>query len=178
MIMRKIILLLLLIITSLSAKTQCNLPYKPLSAFGTDTVAFMTYNFKDRADCYKGKTLKNVVDDLQIPVIYFTSSPLGRGDGMYPDEDNSIAIWIYIYTSDYVQYARFSENIFNSLYIEWENIVPENAYTKSSKDWNPEVYNYLKDKKIKGIIYIDRIIKPKVPKSTGPDPRIRLKRRR
>ena len=161
MIMKKIILLLLLIITSLSAKTQCNLPYKPLSAFGTDTVAFMTYNFKDRADCYKGKTLKNIVDDLQIPVIYFTTDPVARGIGMHPDSANSSAIWIHIYTPDYIQYAMFTENILNYLYIEWENIVPVNAYTKSNQDWNAEVYNYFKDKKIKSIKYTERIMKPK-----------------
>ncbi len=171
--MRKIILLLLLIITSLSVKSQCELPYKPLSAFGTDTVAFMTYNFKDRGDCYKGKTLKEVAEDLQIPIKDFGISSVLEGDNF----GKIRGIYIYIYPHNYIQYAMFSENIFNSLYIEWENIVPENAYTKSSKNWNPEVYNYLKDKKIKGIIYIDRIIKPKVPKSTGPDPRIRLKRR-
>ena len=89
MIMRKIILLLLLIITSLSAKTQCNLPYKPLSAFGTDTVAFMTYNFKERADCYKGKTLKEIAKDLQIPIKDFNRSRItgrenfGMIDGLY-----------------------------------------------------------------------------------------------
>ena len=66
--MKKIILLLLLIITSLSVKSQCELPYKSLSAFGTDTVAFMTYNFMDRADCYKGKTVKEIEKDLQIPI--------------------------------------------------------------------------------------------------------------
>lgn len=161
--MRKIILLLLLIITSLSAKTQCNLPYKPLSAFGTDTVAFMTYNFKDRADCYKGKTLKEVAGDLQIPIKDFTRSAIhgrvnyGMVDGLY----------IYIYSSGYARYLMMSENIYNGLYLKFENLIPEDEYTKRSQHgWSQDLYNHFKDMKIRSIEYTDRIIMPKPTTTT------------
>ena len=158
MIMRKIILLLLLIITSLSAKTQCNLPYKPLSAFGTDTVAFMTYNFKERADCYKGKTLKEIAKDLQIPIKDFNRSRItgrenfGMIDGLY----------IYIYSTDYARYLMMSENTYNGLYLEFENLIPDDEYTKRFQTgWSQDLYNHFKDMKIKSIRYTERIMKPK-----------------
>ena len=156
--MKKIILLLLLIITSLSVKSQCELPYKSLSAFGTDTVAFMTYNFKDRADCYKGKTLKEVAGDLQIPIKDFNSSTI-----MGQENFGEIrGIYIYIYSSGYARYLMMSENTYNGLYLEFENLIPDDEYTKRSQQgWSQDLYNHFKDMKIKSIRYTERIMKPK-----------------
>ena len=158
MIMKKIILLLLLIITSLNSKSQCELPYKPLSAFGTDTVAFMTYNFRDRADCYKGKTLKEVSEDLQIPIKDFNRSKI-----MGRENFGKIrGIYLYIYSSGYARYLMMSENTYNGLYLKFENLIPEDEYTKRSQSgWSQDLYNHFKDMKIRSIEYIDRIIMPK-----------------
>ena len=49
---------------------QDELPYKSLSDFRNDTTAFINYNFIDRAEQYKGKTVEFVVRDLQISVKY------------------------------------------------------------------------------------------------------------
>lgn len=60
---------------SVLCNAQCNLPYKPMSVFSTDTTAFMIYNFKDRASCYKGKTVNQVLADLntsKIPIKHYT----------------------------------------------------------------------------------------------------------
>lgn len=70
-IMKRILLLCLFIITAIVMKSQSNLPYKPLSAFGNDTIAYLVYNFDDRADYYKGKTVKDIIGDLQIPIVYY-----------------------------------------------------------------------------------------------------------
>jgi hypothetical protein len=57
--MKRIVLLLLIIELCLTMKAQCNLPYKSLSNFDNDTIAFFKYNFSDRATCYVGKTMNN-----------------------------------------------------------------------------------------------------------------------
>jgi hypothetical protein len=67
-IMKKSALLLVFILACMQGKAQCDLPYRPLSEFGKDTTAFIIYNFMDRAACYKGKTIKEVEKDLQIPI--------------------------------------------------------------------------------------------------------------
>lgn len=67
--MKKIILIVYFVISGIpSANSQDNLPYKSLAEFRNDTTAFMLYNFMDRADQYKGKTLKEVTADLQISI--------------------------------------------------------------------------------------------------------------
>lgn len=42
-------------ISLVKVNAQCDLPYKQLSTFGTDTTAFLLYNFVDRADCWAGE---------------------------------------------------------------------------------------------------------------------------
>lgn len=93
MIMKKIILLIAFISISILGKAQCNLPYKPLSEFSKDTTAFIIYNFMDRKDCYKGKTLKEVTIDLGIPVIDYTRADIERGNLF-----GYIYIYIYMMT--------------------------------------------------------------------------------
>ncbi|MFV0539298.1 MAG: hypothetical protein ACK5M3_18305 [Dysgonomonas sp.] len=88
--MKKILLLILFISVSMLGKAQCNLPYRPLLEFEKDTTAFIIYNFMDRKDCYKGKTIKEVTKDLQMPIKHYTTILRGRGT-------HFIGIYIYIY---------------------------------------------------------------------------------
>ncbi|MFV0539521.1 MAG: hypothetical protein ACK5M3_19465 [Dysgonomonas sp.] len=154
--MKQIITILLFTVLCINSNAQCNLPYKPLTEFGTDTVAFMTYNFRDRADCYKGKTLKEVTLDLQIPIKDFMMI-----DNRLSDDNKSEGIYIYIYPHNYARKAMYDGKVFNSIYIEWEDALPENEYTRKDRQgWNNDIYNYLKNIKIKSIRYTDRIRKP------------------
>ena len=66
--MKKIIISMLLNMLFIHLHAQSELPYKSLSDFKNDTTAFINYNFIDRAEQYKGKTLEFIVRDLQIPV--------------------------------------------------------------------------------------------------------------
>lgn len=155
--MKQIITILLFAALYINSKAQCNLPYKPLTEFGTDTVAFMTYNFRDRADWYKGKTLKEIAHDLQIPIKDFQTSYVSRSN----ETENIDGINIYIYTAGLTRRLMLNRKTFNSIYIEWENKDSLNDYYKQSENgWTQEVFDYLKDKKIKHIRYTDRIRKP------------------
>ncbi len=73
-IMKNLIILLSLFSICFTAKGQSNLAYKPLSSFEKDTTAFIIYNFIDRAECYRGKTLKDIYKELQAPIEYITST--------------------------------------------------------------------------------------------------------
>jgi hypothetical protein len=142
--MKKSIVFILFAFTYLVSNAQCDLPYKPLSAFGTDTTAFITYNFKERRECYEGKTLKDVIKDLGMPVKYYTPINLRRG---------SLFSGIYIYIYDRVTASRLrdSNKEDNAIDIYWEkeiNVLHQEYKRLTGADWD-EAYEYLKDMRIK-----------------------------
>ncbi|MDR1714489.1 MAG: hypothetical protein LBS20_01440 [Prevotella sp.] len=144
--MKKIILIIAFISISMLGKAQCNLPYKPLSAFGTDTTAFIIYNFMDRADFYKGKTLKEVTKDLDIPIKYYVRIDLSRGTLFS-------GIGIYIYDDITVSKLMDSNKDYNVIDIYWEtpiNVLHPDHKRLIGINWN-KAYEYLKDMKIKRI---------------------------
>lgn len=145
MIMKKIILIIAFISISMLGKAQCNLPYKPLSSFGSDTTAFIIYNFMDRADCYKGKTLKEVTKDLGMPVKYHAKILLSRG-ALFS------GINIYIYDDIIVSKLRDSNKDYNAIRIYWEkeiNILDPQYDKVRISSWNKGFYDYVKDMRIK-----------------------------
>lgn len=69
-------------IKSYNINDKCNKPYKDFKAFAKDTTAFLRYNFVDRADCYRYKTVDYVLKDLKMkPQSYKL---------LYPRKDRSI----------------------------------------------------------------------------------------
>lgn len=145
MIMKKIILMIAFISISILGKAQCDLPYRPLSEFNKDTTAFIIYNFMDRKDCYKGKTLKEVMKDLGIPIKYFVDGRIMRGSHFG-------YISIYIYDRNAVLKLRDSKKDDNAIRIFWK--IPININDPDFKkfiytDWDKGFYEYAKDMKIK-----------------------------
>lgn len=147
--MKQIITILLFATLCINSKAQCNLPYRPLTEFGTDTTAFIIYNFMDRAECYKGKTLKEVSKDLQIPIKDFVIQRNFKNKNKIP------GIHIYIYPSKKVNYLRETNQEINGIIITWEEEFNKNSeqfqkiYRKD--EWDKETYNYFKGMKIKEI---------------------------
>ena len=148
--MRKLILISLWIGFSFLAKAQCTLPYKSLAAFNNDTTAFVKYNFSDRAACYVGKTLKDVMQDLGIPIQSFLTSILGRNAALYEG--------IYIYIYPYATVTKFMDKhkAPNFIFIAWVTPVSTNVLdalrdsTERNK-WTPQVANYVMNMPIKEI---------------------------
>ncbi|MFT4222071.1 hypothetical protein [Dysgonomonas sp.] len=160
--MKKIILIIAFIGISILSKAQCNLPYKPFSAFGKDTVAFITYNFMDRADCHKGKTIKEIEKDLQMPIIrynYFTDLKTG----------NILGLYIYTYDNKRFAYLLSKGLNKNGIKIYWDNKtgVDEKIVElrKKNKYWGKEISEICKNLKIKYIEIPDQ----KKVKSTNDD---------
>ncbi len=97
--MKKLILLSILILSTMGLAAQCNQPYRAFSTFANDTTAFLRYNFKARADCYKGKTVEYLLKDLQlkpIAIMVSYSTSVGKYDGICIFVDNSICYDIFL----------------------------------------------------------------------------------
>ncbi|MFT4222073.1 hypothetical protein [Dysgonomonas sp.] len=146
--MKKIILTVFLVISLVKANAQCDLPYKSLSTFGTDTTAFLLYNFVDRVDCYKGKTYQTLVQDLQVPVYKSFLRPIlykkGKTNGLilYMIQD------FYDRSINKTDYYIMDVNF--DLILDLDD-VREKMGIKGIKANSDQLRNYFKDMKVTGI---------------------------
>jgi len=69
--MKRIILLCFFAVSIATVKSQSDLPYKPLSSFKKDTIAYIMYNFETRADFYRDKSVAEIVKDIEIPIVCY-----------------------------------------------------------------------------------------------------------
>ncbi|MFV0329392.1 MAG: hypothetical protein ACK5M3_16260 [Dysgonomonas sp.] len=130
--MKRIIIIFILATIAITAYSQCNQPYKAFNTFAKDTTAFLRYNFKERADCYKGKTIAYILSDLQLKPISFTilySTYTGKYKGIRIFIDNNKwyesptrkAQYIYIYWSELLnnqEIANLVKNYDNDIWIQ------------------------------------------------------------
>ncbi|MCL2649551.1 MAG: hypothetical protein FWD60_00830 [Candidatus Azobacteroides sp.] len=131
--MEKIIITMLLGMFFINLHAQNVLPYKSLSDFQNDTTAFINYNFIDRAEQYKGKTLELIVRDLQIPIEKATI------DGFYRIIDG---LFLCLYEDREVN--RLRENKINkphTILVKWKESIPDNKVIMTTS----EMINYYKD---------------------------------
>ena len=148
--MKKLILISLWLGFSFLVKAQCTLPYKSLAAFNNDTTAFVKYNFSDRAACYVGKTLKDVMQDLGIPIQSFLTSINGRNGDFYR------GMYIYIYPFQTVMQFIRKHQYPNFIAVTWMTPVSVNVLdaledTTDSYKWTPQVATYVMNMPIKEI---------------------------
>ena len=104
----------------------------------------------DRAECYKGKTLKEVTADLKIPIKDFLILSNMR------NAQATRGIYIYIYSRGRTDYLYDNKQETNMISIEWEKDIDydktdEIARKYGKNGWSNNVYNYFKDMKIKEI---------------------------
>jgi len=95
--MTRLIILVFALGSFIIAHSQCDLPYKSLSEFENDTTEFMMHNFLLRADCYEGKTLGDVVNDLGISISMYVPGNDERRSDFY----NRLSI--YIVTNTWIE---------------------------------------------------------------------------
>ena len=136
--MKKIIINMLLSVCFIHLHAQTGLPYKSLSDFKNDTTAFINYNFIDRAEQYKGKTLELIIRDLQIPVRYTVMNFIDF-------DDNIDGLDMNFYS--YEEVDRLRESTTNKPYaigVNWIKKVPFEDYIGliKSKDYNKIINNY------------------------------------
>lgn len=123
-------------------KVECNLPYNNLETFYNDTVAFLEYNFKDRAICYRGKTLSQVFEDLQlIPKSYTIMKKWP-----YANMSHGIKICVDGLNGDHVDSRQKNQCI----YIYWDKLQNYDNLRKLDREnnsnvWTSDHYNLLKN---------------------------------
>ena len=148
-------------------------PYRSLKECGNDTAKYLKYNFKDResSDLYHGKTLVQLLSDLEI-------KPIGMGWGMGDTPDGYYIIEITLFFTQ-IKKPGYSELRDESLTIFWETPILYNNRATMEKaklsppvkgqkkyesvselftayperEWIPQFYDFFKDYKIKKVRY-------------------------
>ena len=123
---------------------ECELPYKPFKEFNSDTTAFLRYNFKDRAICYRGKKVSQLLKDLQLTPRRFTtlsSTRVNKYEGIFIYVDNTTI-------HDVLQNpGRKTQKI----YIYWPDLMDSTELTKLRRTydnggaWIQQYYDFFKN---------------------------------
>ncbi|MFT4221907.1 hypothetical protein [Dysgonomonas sp.] len=133
-------------------KVECNLPYKKLETFHNDTIAFLKYNFKDRTICYRGTTLSQVLEDLQLIPQSYTILEKWPYANMY----QGIKICVKGLNRDHVDPSQKNQCI----YIYWDELLNSDDLLKLNRKndssawhntWSSEYYNLLKNNIVGGV---------------------------
>lgn len=69
--MKRFIIIFLFTMVFITVNSQ---NYKSLASFGNDVTKYITYNFQSRTDVYKGKTVKDVINDNEVHITYYKVS--------------------------------------------------------------------------------------------------------
>ncbi|MBP1637971.1 MAG: hypothetical protein H6Q18_760 [Bacteroidetes bacterium] len=113
-------------------------PFKTISQFNGNVMNYLKYNVDERADYYKGKTVAELLKDLDIAPIGF--------HGWYVDS-GTIGIQLYFKNYDEKNYSELADDYIN---IFFEKIIPRNEYHTIRKEyptekWVPQHYDFFKD---------------------------------
>ncbi|SBW03427.1 exported hypothetical protein [uncultured Dysgonomonas sp.] len=142
--MKKILLFVLLLMAILYADAQCTQPYKSFNQFANDTTAFLRYNFKTRADCYKGKTVADVLKDLQLTPKMFISKSSTR-------VNKYAGIRIYVSNTTLLDILQNPGRKTQDIYIYWPDLMDSTEVTrlirkyKDTDVWVQEYYDFFKN---------------------------------
>lgn len=142
--MKKILLFVLLLMATLYADAQCTQPYKAFNQFANDTTAFLRYNFKTRADCYKGKTVADVLKDLQLTPKMFISKSSTR-------VNKYAGIRIYVSNTTLLDILQNPGRKTQDIYIYWPDLMDSTEVTrlirkyKDTDVWVQEYYDFFKN---------------------------------
>ncbi len=152
-IMKNLLLFLVFLFWGLLSYAQCSQPYKAFSTFSNDTTSFLRYNFKTRADCYKGKTVAYVLNDLKLApksLVMFSSVYANKYEG------------ICIYVDNTVSAERISNSKLKRqcIYIYWDKLLDfsEALIIKrnySSDKWVQRHYDFFKNNIVGEVAYYE-----------------------
>ncbi len=146
----KLLVVMLLLITEIEAQ-ESQAPFKTLQSFNNDTLAYLEYNYTTRSNQYINKTIGNVLQELELPIISVIE--WSRIDHMHSSEKGGVAsVSLGIVQmgnkcnplKDYYITIVFMNLITDEEFIKLRN--QQNIYK-----WTPELYNYIKDMEIRSI---------------------------
>jgi hypothetical protein len=150
--MKKLLFLSFFVLASFTTMAQ-TLPYRSYAEFNGDMGAYLKYNFEDRGNLYQGKTIGDLLKDVEL-------TPIGYSAGLAEAKADGQTYVLELY----IVFKRKKDGEFNSLrdeyltvYIEepwflWSELKPYyDIYT--GKKWTQQDYEVIKDKKIKVVLY-------------------------
>lgn len=163
--MRKIVFLLVLTLSVVSCRTHksSNPDYKSLKEFGTDTLAFFEYNFKNHKNFYVGKEMSYVINDMGK---YASAVPIPKYDKQYKaDCIKGITLFLEPWGDIYVSKKGYSDRIIVWFY-ENEYLLEESYYEKMREERSKiskgkskqEVRNEL-NHKLRDYFFLDKKVK-------------------
>jgi hypothetical protein len=144
--MKKLLLIILFSMAGLYAGAQCTEPYRPFSEFANDTTAFLRYNFNTRSACYAGKTVAEVLKDLQLSPKRFVPKSSTR-------VNKYAGICIYLDSTSFYDVAQNPGRKTQIIYIYWPDLMDSRevtilirtAYKDYGDTWIPQYYDFFKD---------------------------------
>ncbi len=129
---------------ALYAEAQCTQPYKAFNQFANDTTAFLQYNFSTRADCYKGKTVANVLKDLQLTPKRFITKSSTR-------VNKYAGIRIYVSNTTALDMLQNPGRKTQYIYIYWPDLMDDTEVIKLRRTydnggaWIQQYYDFFKN---------------------------------
>lgn len=150
--MKKLIILSYLVLISFITLAQTP-PYRPYAEFKGDIGAYLKYNFDDRGNLYQGKTISELLKDVELtPIGYSPLLAKAKAD------NKTYLLKLYIVFKRKTE-GQFSEihDEYLSVYIEepwflWSELKPYYDIYRGNK-WTQQDYEVIKDKKIRIVKY-------------------------
>jgi len=149
---RQIILLFALILVLSSGQTwaqwrhsKADLPYRSFTTFNGDTAAYLEFNYSIRNVQYVGKTVGEILKELEFPALYIVEVGMRSSSGGSPTTVPSLSLGIRQVgqepnpIKDYYIFLRFENP--PSLDKFWESGGRNKVFT-------PKLYDFIKDLRV------------------------------
>ncbi|MDR2146593.1 MAG: hypothetical protein LBE91_09075 [Tannerella sp.] len=137
-----------------------DLPYRPFKSFHNDTIRYLDYNFTIRSDQYVNKPAGAFFNDLELPIVYVCYLMMQPGSS--GNDIDIVAMNLVFrkignggddgdYSKDYyirigLQTPVDAKNFVDALDGDERNKERNDYYY-----WTPQLYELLKDSKLKGV---------------------------
>ncbi|MDR2037860.1 MAG: hypothetical protein LBQ60_08050 [Bacteroidales bacterium] len=164
--MKRIHFILLALIMILSAsqitaqRNGATLPYKPAEKFHGDTASYLEYNYVIRSVQYKGRTVGEILKELEYPVLYIVEVQRMINPGN-PTLIPRLSLSVRqkgekpSVLKDYYIVISFEKPILSDDYKKVANV----PYSDNTVVFTPQVYDFLKDMKVSGVGFNEFLIR-------------------
>jgi hypothetical protein len=141
---KNILMTLLLLLSIGQIQAQDSLQYKSLESFNNDTIKYLEYNYSTRWHQYVGKTVADVINELELPVLYIVPvkkdkqlARMSLGIHQVGDTPNElIDYYVVLSFANPPMIEEFHKNI---------------DYLNGIYDWNPLIYKFVRNLELSGI---------------------------
>ena len=160
--MKRIILFaLILLLTSGQAWSQwrhskATSPYRPMATFNGDTAAYLEFNYSIRNVQYIGKTVGEILKEVEFPVLFITAVVVISSVENKPTPVKRIGLGIRQIGKEPNPYHDYYISVF------FENPPTLSEYRKAAgatKAFTPHLYDFIKNLKVSDVSVNDAIIR-------------------